>query len=150
MGLICITCDSPFDLDIAVHRKPYPRHSRMAIHYQMAGVLLLAVAVSCASLLPPGDPSADSDLQGPQSKTFGFFAFLFGWPEPMVEPVATLLPTVPVYGQPFFYYSPTFGFSVDPYFDSYDFANGFISSYDQHEYMPFDPAYDYIHEHHFG
>ena len=37
---------------------------------------------------------------------------------------------IPIYGRPFYYYSPTFGFSIIPYYDSYDFHAGFATGFD--------------------
>lgn len=48
----------------------------------------------------------------------------------------------PIYGRPFYYFSPTYGYSISPYYDSYDFASGYADDFDYaHDY-----AIDYGYE----
>ena len=41
----------------------------------------------------------------------------------------------PIYGRPFYFFSPTYGYSITPYYDSYDFGSGYADDFDyDHDY----------------
>lgn len=111
----------------------------IVVIWQVFGVLLLVVIISCASLQRSGE-DAQQQSSAPSSADSvpswrNFFEFLFSYSRPSPVHLG------PVYGHPFFFYSPTHGFSIEPYFDSYNFSTGFIGGYDYYHYLPFAPNY---------
>ena len=48
----------------------------------------------------------------------------------------------PIYGRPFYYFSPSYAYSITPYYDSYDFASGYSDDFDYNHDYALDYGFD--------